>query len=233
MPGRRPEGAASGTASSPSTRSARDQLCLAIVPVQELQNVLSGPASEWVHKNIEVIGAIDKLSLPGLDPHVSSGRVPGLVRLRSAGHARTEEGIERLEPRAARALSEGGRGDRRDGHGRLPGREPLRGHAAREPPRRLRLGAPGRAVLHLGDGQGAEAGRASRSTRARAPTAAIAWKRQARSPRRTASSTSAPRACSSSAARRRSDRAPSVHRRSLVTLDEVSQGHRSHRHTAA
>ena len=45
-----------------------DRFCLAIVPVQELQNVLSGPASEWVHKNIEVIGAIDKLSLPGIDP---------------------------------------------------------------------------------------------------------------------------------------------------------------------
>ena len=45
-----------------------DLLCLGIVPVQELQDVLSGPASEWVHKNIEVIGAIDKLSLPGLDP---------------------------------------------------------------------------------------------------------------------------------------------------------------------
>jgi len=44
-----------------------DQFCLAIVPVQEMQDVLAG-ASDWVHKNIEVIGAIDKLSLPGLDP---------------------------------------------------------------------------------------------------------------------------------------------------------------------
>ncbi len=45
-----------------------ERLCLAIVPVQELQDVLAGGASQWVHRDIEVIGAIDKLSLPGLDP---------------------------------------------------------------------------------------------------------------------------------------------------------------------
>jgi hypothetical protein len=45
-----------------------EQICLAIVPVVELQNVLSGGASNWIHQSIEVIGAIDKLSLPGLDP---------------------------------------------------------------------------------------------------------------------------------------------------------------------
>jgi hypothetical protein len=41
------------------------QICLAIVPVQELQDVLVGRASGWVHENIEVIGAIDELNAMG------------------------------------------------------------------------------------------------------------------------------------------------------------------------
>jgi hypothetical protein len=45
-----------------------ERICLAIVPVQELQDVLSGGSSQWLHRDIEVIGAIDKLNLPGLDP---------------------------------------------------------------------------------------------------------------------------------------------------------------------
>jgi hypothetical protein len=40
--------------------------CLAIVPVQELMDAFAGPASDWLHKNIEVIGAIDELKLPGM-----------------------------------------------------------------------------------------------------------------------------------------------------------------------
>jgi hypothetical protein len=40
-----------------------ERTCLAIVPVQELVDVFAGPASDWVHKNIEVIGAIDELRL--------------------------------------------------------------------------------------------------------------------------------------------------------------------------
>jgi hypothetical protein len=45
-----------------------ERVCLAIVPVQELQDVFSGGASQWIHRDVEVIGAIDKLNLPGLDP---------------------------------------------------------------------------------------------------------------------------------------------------------------------
>ena len=45
-----------------------ERFCLALVPVQELQNVFAGGASSWIHQNIEVIGAIDTLNLPGMDP---------------------------------------------------------------------------------------------------------------------------------------------------------------------
>jgi hypothetical protein len=41
------------------------QTCLAIVLVQELQDVFAGRASGWVHESIEVIGAIDELSPMG------------------------------------------------------------------------------------------------------------------------------------------------------------------------
>lgn len=44
-----------------------ERFCLAIVPVQELQDAFAGTVSSWVHHNVEVIGAIDQLHLPGMD----------------------------------------------------------------------------------------------------------------------------------------------------------------------
>ena len=46
-------------------------ICLAIVPVEELQGVLEGSAQTWIHQPVEVIGAIDTLSLPGIDPRTA------------------------------------------------------------------------------------------------------------------------------------------------------------------
>jgi len=48
-----------------------ERLCLAIVPVEELQDTLPVAASSWVHRNVEVIGAIDQLQLPGIDPRTA------------------------------------------------------------------------------------------------------------------------------------------------------------------
>ena len=64
----RPRLGASGIARTLFTRSAGERFCLALVPVQELQNVFAGGASSWIHQNIEVIGAIETLNLPGMDP---------------------------------------------------------------------------------------------------------------------------------------------------------------------
>ena len=46
-------------------------ICLALVPVQELQGVLEGPAQIWIHRQVEVIGAIDTLDVPGIDPRTA------------------------------------------------------------------------------------------------------------------------------------------------------------------
>jgi hypothetical protein len=42
--------------------------CLAIVPVDEFKDGIANAAMSWLHLNVEVIGAIDKLDLPGIDP---------------------------------------------------------------------------------------------------------------------------------------------------------------------
>jgi hypothetical protein len=41
----------------------KELTCLAIVPVRELQDVFAGRVSDWIHKDVEVIGAIDVLKL--------------------------------------------------------------------------------------------------------------------------------------------------------------------------
>ncbi len=74
IPGRGRSGGQDSTVPTPGQRREWDsqlalheicaeRMCLAIVPVQELVDVFAGRASDWAHKNIEVIGAIDELRL--------------------------------------------------------------------------------------------------------------------------------------------------------------------------
>jgi len=44
----------------------KELTCLALVPVQEMQDVFAGRVSDWAHKDVEVIGAIDELRRPGM-----------------------------------------------------------------------------------------------------------------------------------------------------------------------
>jgi hypothetical protein len=39
--------------------------CIALVPVEEMADVFDGPAREWLHREIEVIGAIDEMRMRG------------------------------------------------------------------------------------------------------------------------------------------------------------------------
>ena len=42
-----------------------ERACVALVPVQEMADVLDGPAQVWLHQNIEVIGAVDEMRMLG------------------------------------------------------------------------------------------------------------------------------------------------------------------------
>jgi hypothetical protein len=44
-----------------------ENICLAILPVVEFQDGFAN-AKQWLHFNVEVIGAIDLLALPAMDP---------------------------------------------------------------------------------------------------------------------------------------------------------------------
>jgi len=50
---------------------AEPMICLALVPVEEMQSGLDTAAHAWLHQQVEVIGAIDKLDLPGIDPRTA------------------------------------------------------------------------------------------------------------------------------------------------------------------
>ena len=39
--------------------------CVAMVPVEEMAGVFDGPAHDWIHRKIEVIGAIDEMRMQG------------------------------------------------------------------------------------------------------------------------------------------------------------------------